>query len=398
MKKLVKAVAVTMICALLTALTFTLSGCWDARELDTLAMVTGVGIDAIEGSDELLFSFQIGKVQQAAGGSSTQAEEKKPFAVMQVEEQGLMYAIKRLRNKTSRQLLLHHNQVLIISREVAERGVLAFLDAFVRERQMRTEIWVIVADGRADELLSEEMDQEKISGLGISIMLDDLIKISEVYDVQLQRFISNVISETSEPIAPVIKLIKRENSTEFSVDSFVIFKEGKAVGEFGIPLSRGVSWIKDYLKVFTVELPSEEGFATVEMSNFHNKMKADFTPEGAPLIKLNLKCDFEILEIQGFKGWNKEEISFHLEQVASKMIVDETNAIVDYCQSLDSDIFGFGTEYHKRHQKKWKTMKENWSEHFANLTMEVDAKASFIDEGKISDVLENTREKEREKK
>ena len=97
------------------------SGCYDIVELDTISIVTGVGIDRDEKPGLIRLTVQVGKAETFGGGGETGKEiSEKAYLVLDATDRSIVGALDSLRQDNSRTLFLHHNQLIIFGESHAK--------------------------------------------------------------------------------------------------------------------------------------------------------------------------------------------------------------------------------------------------------------------------------------
>ena len=108
-----------------------MTGCWDNKELDSLAIVTGVGVDASSEPGLLDLSFQVNTVQNASTKEKSSESGETAFLMLEATNRFILHGMNSLHLENSRELFLHHNQVVIFGKELAKKGIKPYLDMFM---------------------------------------------------------------------------------------------------------------------------------------------------------------------------------------------------------------------------------------------------------------------------
>lgn len=142
-----------------------LGGCWNRRELDTLAIVAGLGLDRDVETGKIQLTAQIikpGEVKTVkvggAGGGGGGGGKASAVWVIKSTGDTVFDAVRNMVTQSSRKLYFAHNQIIVIGKKTAEQGVWPLLDFFVRDHEIRWTIWVLVADGKASDVLEATPD------------------------------------------------------------------------------------------------------------------------------------------------------------------------------------------------------------------------------------------------
>jgi hypothetical protein len=97
-------------------------------EIEDQAFIIGIGLDAVEGSDEMTVTFQI--AQPKAFTAESQAEE--PFWNIIEKAKDLTQARDHLLRSNSCVPTMEHCQVILIGEDLARKGLKDFLDFIVQ--------------------------------------------------------------------------------------------------------------------------------------------------------------------------------------------------------------------------------------------------------------------------
>lgn len=360
----------------------TLVGCWDNDELDTISIATGLGVDAAENEEDVHLILQVGKIKENSGYESGSSQQENSFWVMETIDKGISSAINNLDTESTRTIFLHHNQVIIFGKEQAQKGIKKYVDALSREHQMRMETWVVVADNMAKDILSNAVEQETNSAIGLSKMIETSSRQYESFSVRFIDLISKMMEETTSPIIPIVRAKPEDQNSKFEITGLAIFKDDKYIGKLDLEKVRGYSWIMDRCKKNSLNVTTENGYANMNITNINLKKDPKIT-EDELLISIDFKGDINVSEMQGFEGMNSNEVFSALKKAGERAIKKEILDCFNYTKELNGDIYGFGTEISRKYPKEWEKMKENWNDLYTELKMEININLTVRDTGKI---------------
>ncbi|MDD4145987.1 MAG: Ger(x)C family spore germination protein, partial [Clostridia bacterium] len=177
------------------------TGCWDRRELDSLGIVLGTGIDkGKEDPTQVQITVQIvkpGEIKGPSGGGNGGGGKGKPYLNVMNSGEAVFDTIREFTHVVNRRLYFSHNQILIIGQEAAEAGVGKYLDLFFRDPEPRLNTWVIVARGKADEALETNAELEQVPALNIAQLIEARAATSEASAVDLHDFMTCLMSKTT---------------------------------------------------------------------------------------------------------------------------------------------------------------------------------------------------------
>lgn len=382
---------------LIPCIMISFTGCWDNQEIDSLFIITGIGLDTVENtSDQLSISLQIGTAAQnsseGSGGASGQADQS--TIMMNATSDTVLTALNQLNRNSDHQLILHHNQALIFSMELAQRGIEEQLDLFLRDQQARVEVPIVIAEGRAEELLSAELEQNPISGLFISGMFDDLSKKSVQYRIRLIDFVSHTLDESAAALVPIVALTGEEDNQSIEMTGMAVFKQGKMIGRLDTQNIKGFLFAMGTLKNCDIEVSDENNQAVFHVSTSKCKKKVSIRDDGGVKVSVEVNTTLSIGEVSGFSDLQPQELMDHLTELAQENITKQITDTFEIAKSLNADIYGFSTTLYKHHNKEWKSMQENWDAIFQNIELEVQVHVKIPSTGQIVPTVEIEEAKE----
>ncbi|KJS21277.1 MAG: hypothetical protein VR72_11010 [Clostridiaceae bacterium BRH_c20a] len=356
---------------LVLAITLLGSSCWDRRELDDLAIATAVGIDQAEDPNKLLMTVEIILPQNVStpGGGGGQGP-----ASLNIQSQGTtpFEAAKRLTFESDKRIYFAHNPVLIFSEEMAKKGILPAFDFFIRDPEPRRTAWMLVAEGKAQDLINVQTILDPITGLYIEQLIESTGAASQIATLMVQGFLERLMSPTTAPYCSIIRIKGKENNKSMELSGTAIFKKDKMVGKFDYKEGRGLLWVLGEVESGIITVPCEkEGNIGLEII----RADAKITPA---IIDNTLKVIINITE-EGNLGEQECPIDLtapeawqSLERKQAEAIRQEVLAAVKKAQELNADVFGFGEAFHRKYKALWKEqLKNNWDEFFPDLEVEV---------------------------
>ena len=129
---------------LLIGFALLLTGCWDQRELSTITIVTGMAIDKGENGK---FKLTIEGINATELYAQT-AEGNSPSVVFSLEGETIAELAYKMNIGFSKNVIYSHMRIMVISKAIAESGMMEFLDAFERSRDLRDDFDIIIGKRR----------------------------------------------------------------------------------------------------------------------------------------------------------------------------------------------------------------------------------------------------------
>ncbi|CAG7646894.1 Ger(x)C family spore germination protein [Paenibacillus allorhizosphaerae] len=373
----------TVVCCLLIVVAAALSGCWDRRELNDLAIAVGLGLDKQE--NNIRVTTQIvnpGEVatKKGMGGYST------PVSTFSATEPTIFEAIRRLTTIAPRKILSSHLQVLVIGEALARQGIAKVMDGISRNHEFRSDFYLVIAKGdRAENILQILTPVEKIPA---SKMFNSL-EISEkawapTVKMPLDKFISDLSSPTKDTVLTGVRITgaqetgKTKGNMNRSVPhanlqyaELALFKRDKLIDWLSEQESKGYNYIMGNVKSTIGHLSCPRGGAiAVEVIRTKSKIKGK-VEHGIPKITIDLYVEQDIAEVLCSMDVTKTETIDQLENISKKTLAHIVQSAITVAKKNKADIFGFGEAIEDADPKAWTEMKKDWDRRFADLDVEV---------------------------
>lgn len=372
---------------LLCFIILSFTGCWDRIELDTIGIVMGIGIDKSNELDKVKMTVQVAKASEIkssatniTGTSGTQA-----YVNMLSTGTTIFNAVQNFSKGSSRKLFFSQNQVIIVGKGIAEDGLEKYIDFFLRDRETRLLVSILISDKTADEILDTKSNFEPIPARGISELIKEQKYNSETPMIDLRKFSSRLMSETTSAIAPIIKIQKSANQKNAYVSGTAIFKKDKMVGEMNKAETRGLLWVLGEIKKgdIVVKDTGNDTKVSLEITRASSKIIPEMV-DGKMKIKIKIKEDGNIGDQNDSNDLTIPKTLAILEKKEASLIKSEIMSSLKKAQSLDADVFGFGEAIYQKYPNKWNYMKADWDETFKNIDVELVVEPKIRRTGRIT--------------
>ncbi|MGE4353448.1 MAG: Ger(x)C family spore germination protein [Oscillospiraceae bacterium] len=365
-----------------------LSGCWNNRELDTLGIVMGVGLDKPAEGGRIKITAQLVNPNNSSssknGGGS--GSDSSPFWNVEATGDTVFSAVRDLTDISSRRLFFPHNQVLVFGKSLAENGVRDYIDFFARDPETRPNVLILISEGTAEEILNTKSKLEAMPAENIHQLIDGAsANTSQIASVKLKDLITRLMSKTTAPIAPMIEITERGGEKTATLSGTAVFKDDKLVGKLDKTEGRGLLWVLDEVEsgIIKVNHKTSGDLISIEIVRANGKFKPEIK-DGKIKIKIDITESGNIGDQSGDEDLSElSEISI-LEDELSETIRDEIMSAIEKAKNLNTDIFGFGDSIHQHYPKEWKELEDKWDEIFPQLEVEIKVEAKIRLMGRIS--------------
>lgn len=364
-------------------LLITSTGCWNRRELSTLAIVQALGIDRAE-NGRISIAAQI---LRPSGIKKTSAAEEGAVWVVTSTGDTVFDAIRNASLKTTRKLFFPHNKVIIIGEEAARNGVIPLLGFLVRDPEIRRISYIFIAKGNAEPILSGVNEQENILGVAIEGLIEGAVASSKLPKRNLKDLLGTLDSPTSGSVVPGITIVDRKSNGKsikaVTLDHTAIFKKDRLLGWFDGRETRGLLWVLNEVKsgIIVVNSPNDENKnVSLEIIRATSKIKPEITDD-----KLTLTVEVNeagnLAEQLSAADLSQSDTFHELEIRQASAIEEEIRAALAKAQDWGVDIFKFGEDFHRKYPQEWPGLEENWDKEFKQLEVNVEVIAKLSQMG-----------------
>ena len=191
--KIISIVLIVLLCL------STLSGCYDAESIETLAYVVALGIDKGE-NDKIKLSLQIAIPNSSSGQEgSSQSEES---SLNSVDCSSIESGIALINTYISEKINLSHCKAIVISEEIAYEGISEYLYTLINNVELRPDCNIIISKCNAyDYLDNSDQSLEKVSARYYELIFNSSEYAGFTQNITLSDFYFNILSSTSQPYA-----------------------------------------------------------------------------------------------------------------------------------------------------------------------------------------------------
>ncbi|WP_141430430.1 Ger(x)C family spore germination protein [Bacillus sp. 03113] len=391
---------------LIISSSFLLTGCWDRKEVNDMALVLGVAIDKYKDKKiELTLQVLIPRSaasggQQGSGGSGGGGGGGGPIALVRsVVGKNIADATSKLEGKFSRKIFWGHCKMYIIGEKLAkEEGIRRQMDFLLRHPEPRERAYLFVSHGKAADFLDPAPSLELYTGEGIRKLSEKRIGIEiTVKDVEQM-----LTSDTKSALLPYMKMVPskvgKKGKKAITITDTAIFKKDKMVGNIDEYATRGLLWLRNEIEVsaITVNLKNDEGISVDPIQQ---------TVKLIPKIKKDKWGIIGKIDLEGMITQNETNLDMmnpsvikRIEKEIEITIKQRINKALNQVQKeMKVDAFGFADAFHRQYPKQWEKEKNRWDEILPQIDVKIDIKAKVLRSGLSTTPAGLTKEEVKEK-
>lgn len=381
---------------LLIPIIILLTGCYNYRELNDLAIVSALSIS--KDNDNFKVTVQIVNPKKEQDTSSSNEPD---FITYKSEGLSLQEAFRIIVKESPKKIYAAQMQILIIDESIAKNNLKDILDFFARDPEIRNEFHVLI--GKDEDILEILTPLDNISSQNImeSLMSNNKY-LGYANLITFNDLISNYQNDNIELALPSIELKgnkekgDKEETLEKSVsDASVIvsnigvFKNNKLLGYLTEKESLAYNFIMNNI-TNTIITNNYNNNKYIVNEIISSKTKLEATPKENK-IKITLEGKAAISElnynIDLTKEKNIKKVQKDLNNNIEKLI---ENSIKNINEKYNSDIYGLKDLYYKTDAKYFKEIKDVWdTEIFNNIKIEVSSKIQIVEQGNLLGGLNN---------
>jgi spore germination protein KC len=360
-----------------------LSGCLGMQELSERGFVQAVAIDQAPNG-----SIMMTTLIYKPGGSGKDAPNKQAASYIDIQTQNpsILGASSNIDIELGRRVQWSHMRVLLISEEVARRNDTSeLLDFFIRHEESRTNIPLMITQGKASDFLKIEPYIENTMG-------QQLLEIGNTTSKYVGRSVNATLTDlfisskedNSTLALPLLTLKKNPKPTVTII--------GLAIIEF--PKGNLTDIIPYTNTPYAVMLMNKfkKGFINIPCA--HDAGKPNQNPDSfeitqsstriKPIIKGENLSLLVHLTIEGSAGelvctslTTEEEISDYKNRI-NEVITTNLTDTIRLLQQKKADLIGLSDQLYRYHNKTWKRWKSDWPERFAECEFQIEVNIRLI--------------------
>ncbi len=370
MKRQVRGAAIVL--SMFAALTM-VSGCWDKKELNEVAVVIGVGVD-LNSNGEYEITAQV--IKPTSQGSSI-ASGGSELPTWSLSASGRTYtdAVSELNRISPRRLYWPHLQIVIFGQEIAQAGVAPVLTWFERDRDSRSGTFVVVTRGTAEDLLNQKIELGSVPAKSMADLINNAqIRQLPARQMTLRKLTAILAMPGVDPTLDIINPRKIRGKVEtYELAGAAIFRGDKMVGSVTTETVHGLAIATNKYEnaILTVACPkNEQEYVTFLLTDFQSKLRADWA-DGRVFAQLRVfiegnvndqTCKERVLEPEALK-------------VLEKNIADKVEALVrgmfEEGVQEQADVFGIGRKLRMTHPNTWRMVSKDWRNELQHVKLEI---------------------------
>lgn len=328
---------------------FFLTGCYNYKEINEMAIISSIGIDKDETKNEYIVSAQI--------MNSKESEESDDSQITVYSRKGktIHEALRDLTLKSPRRLYGNHLSKIVLSEEVAKDGIQNILDIFNRVTEVRNEFVItIVKDNKASDVLKVLTSTETIPAEYVKLSLKSADTNSGLtYTTKLDEFVSLYLKKGIDPTVPVLKIDKKSKKgktvdnitttdpiSKIVIDTLAVTNDGKLETFLKNDEIIGYNYLRNQIQKMVIPVKCDkENYASVSVQS--NKTKNKIKKENNKyIVTFYINVNAIITEYNCSKELTKPKTLKNLEKKSEKKIKSYIKKAINKQKNTNGKFLG----------------------------------------------------------
>lgn len=367
-----------------------LSGCWDRVEINDLGIVTAAAIDK-QGNNQIELSVQlfIPSSSSSGGGQSGGGAGKGPNTLVRSETGiNLSDALSKLQGRLPRKVFWGQCKVIIFGEKIARDGIQKEMDFLLRHPQIRERAYLYVGKGSVRKYIEGTTELERSS----AELIRELTKERIGMDVTMKDLDEMFIGKAQAGALPflIMKTNKQRSNASIKIPEMqgtALFRKDRMIGTISESETRGIIWLKNKIKGYTVNIKPEKkaGIVTLTPVSANVKLIPEIRNGGW---KMNIKVETEGTVVENGSNYSLVDTGFQKisEKAFQKAIKKRIYlALQPVQQTMKTDIVGFAEAFYRKYPKQFKKVENQWEEVFPKVKVKIDVSAHIRRQGLINE-------------
>lgn len=381
----------------LITILITLTGCYNYRELNDLAIMSAISISKSDDKYNVVVQVVNPKKEQ-----DTSSGNEPDFITFKSSDKSLHEAFRLIIKESPKKIYGTQMQILLLDENVAKSNLSEVLDFLARDPEIRKEFYVLISKDKdileiltpldnisSQNILDSLKANNRYLGYANLVTFNDLIASYQNDRIEL-ALPSLYKTGNEETGAKEENLETAKTDSSIYIGSLGIFKNNKLVGYLTEKESLAYNLVMNNVTnaLITNEYKDDKYIVTeliktktdLEPVAKDNKIKIKVTGKSS-ITEVNYK-DLDLKKEKNIKKIEKD-----LNKNIEKLI---KTSIKNILEKYKSDIFGFEDLFYKENNKYYKKIKDDWdSKILKNLKIEVDSKIEIVEQGNILGGIKN---------
>ena len=361
-----------------------ITGCYNYRELNDLAIIDALGIDYKD--NKFLVTAQILNVEKKETDDT-----KKLIVVYEGEGQSIAEAIRNMSLDDPKEMYLGHLELIILGESLTTDNINKVFEFLLRDPKLRSEALVVSSlNNSAREILNQKVNsnifpsKSIINSIEVSSKTEGTVKKQTLEDL-IKITLDNKIDSVITTISIKEEKENKEDINEYNLiklDNLAIIKDKKIIDYLSKDEARIFNIIKNDIGNVMINIPFQDTNSVILLSNPKSNIKIKLHDKKID-VDINIEVDGDIAEINKKTNVDNQEILKKVSKELNKKLENDTKILLKKCKENNADILGLKDLIYKKYPKKYQNYQDNNIYEIANFNINVTS--NIYKEGNITE-------------
>lgn len=353
-----------------------LTGCMQSIELKERGIVQAIGVDYDDG----FYTVTLQIFNPQSTGQTSFDASKLNNKVIQVQGSSISDALRLATLQNGRKMFLGNNKIIVVGRSTAEGGLSRVLDYFDSDHETRPGTVVLIADGRAEEIVSAQINQGIVPANAIEMVVDQSLEDGSAVKSTLMEMSRSLESEPKAAYATLVKAGKDYSGEDaVSIEGTALFLDDRMVDTFDTDETRGFLFLKESPKNTVLVVENDEiGRISTRISKSRRSIRCS-VENGTPRFKVEIRAwgTLEELVQENDQGLTQQGEADVENLVARKILEDTQEALMKALRQGRMDIFDFYQVADRKDHQFWEKNKDSWGEFLTTMPVDIQVRVDI---------------------
>lgn len=363
-----------------------LTGCWDRIELERRGLVLVMALDADKEGQVLtggssaggegerprfLVSLQLIEPTQLAGGTEAGGKaSREPFWTASIADESIAMAFRGFNTRWYRFPLLEHLKTLVIGEELAREGLGSVMDFLTRDREMRRQTDVLIADGRGKEVIDIRHRLQPNLGLYFpGLMEHDVVTLQMAPTFTIGDLVAALHAE-EDFLAP--RVILDPDRREVKLSGGAVFKQGRMAGWLDEDEVLAARWVLNQVEEGELKLTcpgGDNGLLVFHVQRAQTRLRPHVENGPRPqrvVMNIVVRAEGEIDEdtCPAVHTLDPDALLVTEESINRDLNERIISIVTKVQREFGADIFNFGEMMRRYQPAVWREVAPRWGDFF----------------------------------
>ncbi|MGB8000279.1 MAG: Ger(x)C family spore germination protein [Anaerobacillus sp.] len=356
-------------CGVVFSLLSFLTGCWDLKEVNDLAIVIATGIDKTE-DESIEVTLMVYMPNPSSGSSSDMSSgQSGNNHIISIQADTFADAISELEIRIPRKIFWGHSNIFIFGSELAKDGLSQQTDFIIRSIEPREQAIVYISEGPAKDHIMNFI-KLNIAEIFSKIPKNRAIKAVTLKDIE--EIFLNITQTGIIPVSSGYDIITASGETmAIAVNGSAVFHHGKLIDIMKGEKDIGTYWTVFPEVNFPVTVPTHEGKVTLNPIRKSYKLIPSIE-HGKWKVTINIKGNLEVIQNTSTLNLIRMNDLVTLQKETNDKIENDVRLFVEVIQKeLQADVLHFDEAFHRHYPKQMESKKVNWQQELQDVEVNI---------------------------